>query len=80
MWILFTCENLRALRVKSSYAFLKRPPGNTGAQTKSSPGLISDVEIPICLHQFSSVAMFVDIFILGANQKLDPKLFITNRL
>ena len=26
MWILFTCENLRALRVKSSYAFLKRPP------------------------------------------------------
>ena len=27
MWILFTCENLRALRVKSSYAFLKRPPG-----------------------------------------------------
>ena len=28
MWILFTCENLRALRVKSSYAFLKRPPGD----------------------------------------------------
>ena len=26
MWILFTCESLRALRDKSSYAFLKRPP------------------------------------------------------
>ena len=30
MWILLTCENLRALRVKSSYAFLKRPPGIIG--------------------------------------------------
>ena len=27
MWILFTGENLRALRFKSSLVFLKRPPG-----------------------------------------------------
>ena len=27
MWILFTSENLRALRFKSSKVFLKRPPG-----------------------------------------------------
>ena len=28
MCILFPCEYLRALRFKSSYVFLKRPPGN----------------------------------------------------
>ena len=32
MWILFTGENLRALRFKSSLVFLKRPPGSTFAQ------------------------------------------------
>ena len=29
MWILFTGENLRALRFKSSLVFLKRPPEHT---------------------------------------------------
>ena len=28
MWILFTCENLRALRFKSSQMFLQHPPGS----------------------------------------------------
>ena len=29
MWLLYNIEILRALRFKSSYAFLKRPPGVT---------------------------------------------------
>ena len=29
MWILFTGENLRAVRFKSSYVFLKHPPHST---------------------------------------------------
>ena len=33
MWILFTTENLRALRFKSSKVFLKRPPGGIDARS-----------------------------------------------
>ena len=29
MWLLYNIEILRALRVKSSYAFLKRPPDSS---------------------------------------------------
>ena len=35
MWILFTSENLKALRFKSSLVFLKRPPVGTRLDIKS---------------------------------------------
>ena len=36
MWILYNIEILRALRLKSSYAFLKRPPVQTNNSQKNT--------------------------------------------
>ena len=41
MWILFTGENLRALRFKSSEVFLKRPPVALDLDSQQITGMMA---------------------------------------
>ena len=72
MWILFTCENLRALRFKSSYMFLKTPPGPIPTQRVSYMEWVPYDAITGCKR---TCCRFFDICMLQPNLVLTRSIF-----
>ena len=57
MWLLYNIEILRALRFKSSYAFLKRPPGLLNNQTNNGETIANASRVSeICNDFFVNIA------------------------